>query len=296
MYRLEKCALCRESSELVLSHIVPKMVVRKLKKTSVGGIRSSLNPNKRVQDSEKHYMLCAGCEELFSAKETYFANTLFHPYIENREISFEYNENLFYCLTSISWKSLYLDLIDYVENNIVGIEALEQLVSCEKIMRDYLLNKTSDIFNIENHIYFFENIKEINGNLKEHISSMNPHTTFHRGITSYSVCYEKLMTYATVTNMMGIILVTLYSKGEDEMWINTKIENGDGKIVAEKQQITSAACSEFLQILETQQKSFDATSEVQQEKINDNLKSKGEDIKNYAIFNDWINDYRLSDE
>lgn len=30
------CALCRKEADLELSHIVPKMVVRELKKTSVG--------------------------------------------------------------------------------------------------------------------------------------------------------------------------------------------------------------------------------------------------------------------
>lgn len=66
MNRLKKCALCGSEAELELSHIVPKMAVRTLKKTSVGNIRSSENPNMVVQDSEKHYMLCGNCEDLFS--------------------------------------------------------------------------------------------------------------------------------------------------------------------------------------------------------------------------------------
>jgi hypothetical protein len=57
------------------------MVMRTLKKTAVGNIRSSENPNIPAQDSENHYMLCGNCEDLFSEKETYFANTIFHPYL-----------------------------------------------------------------------------------------------------------------------------------------------------------------------------------------------------------------------
>ena len=36
-----------------LSHIIPKMAVRTLKKTSVGSNRNTDNPNMAIQDSEK---------------------------------------------------------------------------------------------------------------------------------------------------------------------------------------------------------------------------------------------------
>lgn len=57
------CALCRENKELELSHIVPKFVIRYLKKTSTGAIRNMENPNKIAQDGEKHYLLCGDCED-----------------------------------------------------------------------------------------------------------------------------------------------------------------------------------------------------------------------------------------
>ena len=60
--KLKCCALCDLETKLELSHVVPKMAVRNLKKTSVGNIRNSVNPNMVVQDSEKHYMLCEKCE------------------------------------------------------------------------------------------------------------------------------------------------------------------------------------------------------------------------------------------
>ena len=53
MYNLTKCALCGNEAELELSHTVPKMAVRTLKKTAIGNIRSTENPNKTIQDSEK---------------------------------------------------------------------------------------------------------------------------------------------------------------------------------------------------------------------------------------------------
>lgn len=223
MKRLKKCALCGLQVDLELSHIVPKMAVRTLKKTSVGNIRSSENPNMVVQDSEKHYMLCGKCEDLFSKEETYFANVLFHPYLKKERINFDYDDSLFYFLTSVSWRSLYLDLLDFVENNIVGIDALECLIDSERIMREYLLHQRCDIEKIENHIFFFDEISEISRKGDVDISKLRPHATFHRGIASYSFCYEKDGTYGTITNMMGVVILTFYRLGEKEKWENTKI-------------------------------------------------------------------------
>ena len=66
---LSACALCQDKSELELSHIIPKFVLRYLKETSAGFLRSAENPNTVVQDGEKHYMLCGKCEDLFSKYE-----------------------------------------------------------------------------------------------------------------------------------------------------------------------------------------------------------------------------------
>ncbi len=54
---IKQCALCRQVKELELSHIVPNFVIRCLKKTSVEAIRNLENPDRVVQDVEKHYLL-----------------------------------------------------------------------------------------------------------------------------------------------------------------------------------------------------------------------------------------------
>ncbi|AHF10485.1 MULTISPECIES: hypothetical protein [Dehalobacter] len=291
MYQLKKCALCGTETELELSHIVPKMVMRALKKTAVGNIRNMDNPNVPAQDSEKHHMLCASCEDLFSEKETYFANTLFHPYQKKERIQFDYDSRLHYFLTSLSWRSLYLDLLDFTGNHVVGLDAFEHLISCEWNMREYLLNKRSDIGTIEHHIFFFEKIKEISGNTE--VTWVRPHATFHRGIQSYTFCYEDDRTYGTITNMMGIMLITLYSKGSRENWDRTQIVNGNGRIEAKDQHITSVVGNEFTNILKTAQEASDSMSDKQKEKIIENLKAKAGQVKNYPIFQDWISDREL---
>ncbi len=62
------------------------------------------------------YMLCGNCEDLFSEKETWFANKVFHPYLKKEKTIFEYDKNLAYFITSVNWRSLYLDILDFVEH------------------------------------------------------------------------------------------------------------------------------------------------------------------------------------
>ncbi|MPM67090.1 hypothetical protein SDC9_114007 [bioreactor metagenome] len=291
MYKLKKCALCGTETNLELSHIVPKMVMRTLKKTAISNIRNSESPNIPAQDSEKHYMLCGNCEDLFSEKETYFANNLLHPYLKKEKTKFDYDSKLFYFQTSLSWRSLYLDLLDFTENHVVGIDALEHLIACEKLMKDYLLNSRNNIEDIEHHIFFFDEIRKITGNTD--MAELRPHVIFHRGINSYTFCCEDEGTYGTITNMLGIVLITLYKKGSRENWERTRILNGDGCIEAKDQQITSVVGNEFMNILKIAQSTSNSISDKQMGKIVANVENKADKIKDYSVFQDWLSDREL---
>ena len=202
----------------------------------------------------------------------------------------------YFFLTSVSWRSLYLDLLDFVENNIVGIDALECLIDSERIMREYLLHQRCDIEKIENHIFFFDEISEISRKGDMDISKLRPHATFHRGIASYSFCYEKDGTYGTITNMMGVVILTFYRLGEKEKWENTKIINGNGNIQAKDQFITSVVGNEFTHIMKTAEAASDSMSQVQQEKIMERLKKAGELVKDSQVYQDWMSDERISNK
>lgn len=289
-----KCALCWNETVLELSHIVPKLVIRELKKTSVGAIRNTANPNGTVQDGEKHYMLCGDCEDLFNVYETEFAKAVFHPYVRGESDTFNYDEKLFYLLTSISWRSLYQDLLDFVPNHVVGIDALECLIESEKIMRDFLLHKRNDIGTIENHIFFFDQVISMKGT--EHgISSVEarPNETMHRSVSSYTSCDEVGKTYFTITNMMGLVLITYYKLGPNERHVNTKVVNGIGTIAAKNQQMQSSACGEFSYMMKNASEATSSMSEKQKQKAIERIKKVGEDIVNSSAYRDWVNDQNI---
>ena len=163
-----KCALCREESDLELSHIIPKFVFRKIKMNSpTGYMRIFNNPDLRIQDGDKLELLCGSCEDRFSTAETDFANKIFHPYQDSNIQDFIYDSWMNYFITSVNWRTLYLDLIGFVKDGNIKMEYVEILIDAEKTMRDFLLGKRLDLSNIENHILFFDEIKDTTEKIKE---------------------------------------------------------------------------------------------------------------------------------
>lgn len=290
MRKLSKCALCNNDVKLELSHIVPKMAIRHLKKISAGAIRNAENPNAVVQDGEKHYMLCGECEDLFSKYETYFANTVFHPYLSYEKNSFSYDEKLFFFITSVSWRSTYLDILDYVEKGTCDVELLNCLIENEQLMRAFLLGKRNDIGDIEHHIFFFDEIREISGKSKEEIAELRPHVSLHRSITSYTFSYNYVSTCGNFTNMMGIALISLYKKAPSEKWENTIIINGSDTLIAGNQIVQSVVGNDFFEVMETAKLAAEKINDVQKEKIATRLNAVGEKIKDYKVFKDWKSD------
>jgi hypothetical protein len=102
------CRLCGKESVLEESHIVPKLVYTWLKTSSgTGFLRSGLNPNQRVQDGHKLFLLCGTCEDVFSRWETQFANHIFHPFNKGEMHSTPYDAWLLKFCVSVSWRVLH---------------------------------------------------------------------------------------------------------------------------------------------------------------------------------------------
>lgn len=118
-------------------------------------------PNKTIQDLERHYLLCHDCEEEFSVSEKWFAENIFYSWKKGESIEFEYNSNLHYFVTSLSWRSILLDIMNFVRDGYIDIQKLQIMIESEKTMKDYLLRKRNDIGTIENHIFFFERMGEV---------------------------------------------------------------------------------------------------------------------------------------
>lgn len=288
-----KCALCGTEAELQLSHIIPKFAGRYLKETSIGNIRNHALAERIVQDIEKHYLLCHECEELFSASERYFANTLFYPYLRDKKDTFAYDERLFYFLTSLSWRSLYLDIVNFVREGTLRLDILERMIDSERIMREFLLKNRADLAEIEHHIFFFDRVMEANTPTDSIFKNGRPHETIHRSLISYSGFADN--TIYTISNLMGIVIVTLYSKDQDEFWEGTQVKNRDSAIEAKNQHMQSRLCNEFYFWMEQCDTASKNISDRDREKILKKIENLGTDIENYPFFQDVIDDRKLEE-
>lgn len=289
---VKPCALCHEIREMEESHIVPKFVVRYLKKTAVGEIRSIENINAPVQDSEKHYLLCGECEDLFSTYETKFANTFFHPYMSGDKKEFHYDKDTYYFLTSVSWRSLYMDILDFVQHpEEVGIDldTLNCLIDKEKEMRNYLLHKQPIVPEIEHHVFFLKDVQKIS---QQYIET-RPNTTMHGTIGSYTIFSIPYKTYGTLTLMLGILVFTIYNKGKEEFWENTEIKNEEGIIKVENQHMCSICSSEILEILKRVKKTDEELSDKQKEAMNKRFEERQEKFLKSRIYEDLKKDFDL---
>lgn len=101
-----KCALYNKETELKLSHIIPKFAFDYMKKTGGKYLRNYENPDIRIQDGPKEYLLGEQAEQEFSKRERWFANNIFFPYLKDNKQEFDYDENFSYFIISVLWRVL----------------------------------------------------------------------------------------------------------------------------------------------------------------------------------------------
>ena len=142
-----KCALCnRENIELMKSHIIPKLVYKRVKTYENTRFRNYFDFNQICQDGEKKPMLCHDCEEFFSKYEVEFTNKFLDKYLvlNNQTLPSQYYGIQNYILT-VSWRILYDDL--FVYNSFDGTYIRNTYELIEKRLRKYLNQIRTD--NIE---------------------------------------------------------------------------------------------------------------------------------------------------
>ncbi len=239
---MNHCALCLKKANLVDSHAIPKFVINWLKSTSpTGYLRQAINPNLRKQDFAKEKLLCNDCEQLFSKNESYFAENIFYPYINNNETSFEYDERLKKFVVSVNWRLVTIGLKK--DNFSFGIRRM-----IKKFLRDcrlYLLGTTQDT-PFEHHVSFIGEIKGISSNI-------NVPPRFHqyllRAADSTIVTQKKKKLFKKrilfqYTKFPYFIFVSFIKPKTNKAWIGTHIKNSG--VIQTKQEIKDGLYGSFL--------------------------------------------------
>ncbi|NWK73093.1 hypothetical protein HYG93_02085 [Acinetobacter sp. SwsAc6] len=146
---MKPCRLCKKQKVLIESHIIPKFIGRWLIKTSATGYLRDINkPNLRCQDIIKTKLLCKECEDLLSNDESYFADTIFHPYMNRKSHTYNlpYSKQLSRFCAGLSWRVLiYLTEIHDTDKS-------SEIENAESTLREYILGNSSNLGIYEQHL------------------------------------------------------------------------------------------------------------------------------------------------
>ncbi|MHC1747343.1 MAG: hypothetical protein AB9856_03015 [Cellulosilyticaceae bacterium] len=307
--KLETCALCgKHNCNLMLSHIIPKFVNRKMLKDSPSGyLRNVYDPNKREQDGIKEYLLCEDCEKLFNNWETIFANKVFHKFRNEAFQEITYEEWLNKFIVSVNWRILNLKIKEYsgileYQKQIEEMEddiyfEMRQAISYsvkifrdkEIILREYLLEKRKNTEIIENNIFFCDEF--IGGTDIEDFKEFLPNTFFRN--TIFGSTYVTKDGAYVFSNLYGIIIVTILKKAVDDKWVNTQVHN-IGKIEkTDNHEINSCLVNEFIRIMKNTEMYKKNISKHQQEQIFNNMLGKANRYIQSNLFKDITKDKEI---
>lgn len=252
--RYGKCALCGKETNLENSHIIPKFVSKRIvKKSATGFMRNLFSPQRRIQDGSKEYLLCGDCEDRFNIYETVFASKVFNPYKNGKLEDFEYGDWLSKFIVSVNWRTLYLDLIEYVKNQNIGIDELNCFIECESILRKFLLDEIKDIGTINIDMFIFNDISSAS----QEIIDCDPHSFFYGSLFDYTtiVQTERGKCLGIVANLSGLIIYTTLYRTQEYKSENTSVELHNGEFKVCKQSSESPILEDvFLYMIESRKK------------------------------------------
>ncbi|MBX4261314.1 hypothetical protein KTC96_06505 [Clostridium estertheticum] len=283
------CALCLQTRELKLSHIIPDFVGRHFKKTSpTGYLRNIMNPNKREQDLMKEYLLCAECEQRFSVFEREFAEKAFHPFAMRELKELNYEEWLKKFIISVHWR--------------IGISGLNSTINEKSSMyplylrtleewRRYLLDLPNIDERCKHHIIFIEDV-----GIEYTLPIKNPDFFPVDGYTYRSLDFGVSMLnslnqkYLSVWTKLpeGIAMVSNIIPINERGWLNTHVTNSGTIKIAEQQigqifkTILEIRCGMIAGMLETSKISEKQRSKIFND-IKDNIKKDEGNAKSKGL-------------
>lgn len=269
-----KCRLCGRETILLQSHIYPKFILKWLKDTGTGYIRSGENMNLRRQDGLKVHLLCSNCEKLFSNFETYFASSIFYPVVD-KDSEFPYDKRLFKFVISIMWRLMQHSL----KQDQVGLPFYDRVLAAEKAWSDFLLNDTPlKNFN-DLHMWIGVDIKQADDEHKvetpkrlvQYLGRM-----IDAGITDNADDF--CMFYLKLPRFIFIVPLTSY---DESKWINTKVHLNGGHFNINEAGIMDSAVGQFILGRPYEfEKAMDQMSSMQRQKMRQAGIDKFEKYKN----------------
>lgn len=246
------CALCGRKEPLMQSHIIPKLVYRRIKKS--GRFRSLDDINRILQDGEKRPMLCHYCEELFSSYEQNFAKTFLDSYLNAGIVNPHRDGIIDNYIITVAWRILWDEL--YRLDSFNGQWQRPFFEAFEKDMKNYL-NSLGPKNNSYTGSDFINRVYKLTDLIKVPVFAIE----FESTLFGYAICFKESYIFSVIVQYAGLVFVTDYIPHGDRYIIIGKRKRILFKNLFRKKEVRNELY-EYLKIMIEQRRKV-VTPEVQ---------------------------------
>lgn len=283
------CLLCQEEHDLQLSHIIPKFVLNWLKQTSPGFIREGTNPNRRVQDGPKDYLLCHSCEQRLGRWEKAFAEKIFFPLHEGeiREFKYPYNEWALKFAVSVSWRALAYSKKKIGLSHFSELQ-LNYVERALKLWGEFLLDRQSNPGMFEQHILPLEIIENHN------VPNLSPFMNRYILRTVDIDVIRSENSACVYTKMCKLVLFGFIQPPSPRIWKGTKLHVKHGAIGSTHYVVPENILEYFNHRASMAGKALAKISQKQADKINNIILDQIDEVSYSEVFRAMSRDVAFS--
>lgn len=229
------CKYCNDGKAIKNSHIIPSFVYKWIKDTSpTGFIRSSDQPNKRLQDGLKSALLCKKCEKDFSEVENSFKKHLFAK-IANYQAPCP-NELLITnsikkCIYIIAWRVL-ADTYHFPVSHNYTDEEFDRFPE--------FLNNIKDSIESSNFNKFQTHLIPCTKEVLERLNLPKVEWSYYdRSVGAEPRIWNDWKRFIIFIKIPSAIIVFEIVHSEEDIWCGTQIENADNICLEEITKVPS---------------------------------------------------------
>jgi hypothetical protein len=137
MQKIDTCKLCLQKKELMLSHIIPKSLIKLVrdKELNYRFFQIKNNQSKEIQDGPKEYLLCHECEQKIGIYENYFMEVVHF----NRQHTSKVHDDKCLLIENINYQKIKLFFISLLWR--MGVSSLEEFRNVEIGENEEILRK-----------------------------------------------------------------------------------------------------------------------------------------------------------
>lgn len=280
------CKLYDSETTLRKSHIYPKFAVDYLKATGSKYLRTFAKPDLRMQDGIKRHLLGERAEQEFSKREKWFAEQIFIPYMKDGKKSFDYDENLYYFISSFLWRVLAIQLEHpNVKDKPVMHVLQDAFLEWKLFLRDGIYPRNFDRF----YLMFTDRV--LSHNLD--IDGVDYYTS--RALDFTIVTNDSLEFVAVYGKFLRFIFWGILRGGNEEHLAELKVHPVKGRINVPQQTQDSSTLSFLIKRMELVAQ-MPQVSDQQHEKIVKTIENDHEDFWESDAGRSILNDYQNLDK